>query len=92
MRRRFLKENRSNLIIFTIDGVQYQAEEGMTWEEWCDSKYNIDGYRIFNGSNKYVVDSSEIFYVMHNHYQGAINFCTGNEIIIADKNYVLDLY
>ena len=23
----------------------YQAEAGMTWEQWCDSKYNTDGFR-----------------------------------------------
>jgi hypothetical protein len=28
------------LITFTIDGVEYQAEEGMTWGEWFNSEYN----------------------------------------------------
>lgn len=28
------------LITFTFDGVQYQAEEGMSFMQWCDSKYN----------------------------------------------------
>ncbi len=45
--------------IFTlrISGVEYQAEDGMTWAEWCDSDYNIDGYYIddegyvYNGSH-----------------------------------------
>ena len=23
----------------------YQAEAGMTWEQWCDSKYNTDGFK-----------------------------------------------
>lgn len=27
-------------IAFTIDGTEYAAIDGMTWEEWCDSKYN----------------------------------------------------
>ena len=31
-------------ISFTIDGTEYQAEDGWTWEEWCDSSYNTDGY------------------------------------------------
>ena len=29
---------------FTINGVEYQAEEGMTWEEWLNSEYNTDEY------------------------------------------------
>lgn len=33
-----------NLISFTIGGTAYQAEEGMTWAEWCESSYNSDGY------------------------------------------------
>ena len=38
----------TNLITFTIDGVQFQAEEGMTWEEWVNSEYNT-GYSILSG-------------------------------------------
>lgn len=37
-----------NLITFTIDSIEYQAEEGMTWGEWVNSKYNIDGYLNYN--------------------------------------------
>lgn len=36
----------SFLITFKIDDVEYQAEEGMTWGEWCDSEYNLDDYYI----------------------------------------------
>jgi hypothetical protein len=34
------------ILIFTIDGIEYQYEEGMTWEKWVNSDYNIDGYII----------------------------------------------
>lgn len=34
------KKKSAPLITFTINGIAYQAEEGMTWEEWCNSKYN----------------------------------------------------
>ena len=33
------------LISFTVAGTSYQAEEGMTWAEWVDSEYNVDGYK-----------------------------------------------
>ncbi len=44
------------LISFTINDIEYKAVEGMTWEEWVDSKYNVgnnyntdqNGYVIFN--------------------------------------------
>ena len=32
------------MISFTIGGVEYQAEKGMTWREWTDSDYNPDAY------------------------------------------------
>lgn len=33
-------------VSFTINGVTYAAEEGMTWAEWLASEYNVDGYHI----------------------------------------------
>lgn len=40
-----LDEPAPNLISFTIDGTTYQAEEGMTWAEWCESEYNTNNYK-----------------------------------------------
>lgn len=50
----------SFLITFTIEGVEYQAEEGMTWGEWCDSEYNTDGYWISGGYDDTLVSSDFI--------------------------------
>lgn len=33
-------EDTPGLITFTIGGVEYHAEEGMTWEKWVNSEYN----------------------------------------------------
>ena len=51
-------------IKFTINGVSYQAEDDMTWSEWCKSDYNTGGYKI-NGSNCLV--SSDDILVEHNY-------------------------
>ena len=37
------------LITFTIDGTEYQAEEGMTWAEWCTLE---DDFFISSTDNK----------------------------------------
>lgn len=37
----FEDDGGSNLITFTINDAEYQAEEGMTWEEFINSEYNI---------------------------------------------------
>lgn len=36
-----------SLIEFTINGASYQAEEGMTWQEFVESSYN-DGNVIYD--------------------------------------------
>lgn len=45
------EEQSGGLITFTIEGVEYQAEEGMTWRVWCESIYNTDWFYITTGSN-----------------------------------------
>ena len=34
----------TKMISFIISRTTYQAEEGMTWDEWLDSEYNTDGF------------------------------------------------
>ena len=36
------------LITFTIDDIEYQAEEGMTWADWVESGYNTDKLFVFD--------------------------------------------
>lgn len=58
-------EESGNLIAFTVDGVEYQAEEGMTWGEWVDSEYNTGNFIIKNNfiyttDNKIVNDDNTV--------------------------------
>lgn len=61
----------ANLISFTIDGTAYQAEDGMTWEQWVESSYNTDGYRLRIGHS---VASSNGWYVIDE--EGTLEFPT----------------
>lgn len=45
-----LEQGSVNLIAFTIDGTEYEAEDGMTWAEWVESEYNTDGFVLHSGS------------------------------------------
>ena len=38
-----------SLISFSIEGTTYQAENGMTWAEWCESEYNTGGFMVNGG-------------------------------------------
>ena len=40
--------NELKLITFTIENVQYQAEEGMAWSDWINSKYNTGNWQAGN--------------------------------------------
>lgn len=68
-------ESDSTIITFTIGGVEYQAEEGMTWGEWVESGYNSDNY--YADSNIY--SSSGLAY---------IDGVTSDDTIIS-TNYIL---
>lgn len=46
----YLVEGGVTLINFTINDTAYQAEEGMTWEQWCNSSYNTSNGRYFISS------------------------------------------
>lgn len=59
----------NNLITFTIGGIQYQAEEGMTWGEWIEREYNTDGYYTdqwnkvlsYNGQKEVQLTGSSVY-------------------------------
>ena len=42
-----------NLITFTIAGIEYQAEEGMTWAQWAASSYNTGSFMIGSTDDVY---------------------------------------
>lgn len=55
-----------NVITFTVNNVSYQAEENMTWRNWCNSGYNTDSFtciyeskdsvfKNYNSSGGYVI-------------------------------------
>ena len=43
------ESDAKKIISFTY-GKTYYAEEGMTWEEWCNSEYNTDGWYYEDGN------------------------------------------
>ena len=53
-------ENDKVIITFTVNDVEYQAEEGMTWEEWCNSEYNVDRFRSYLHTAVFTYDGGAI--------------------------------
>lgn len=73
-------EVETSLISFSINGVAYQAEEGMTWVEWCDSEYNPG---IWSVSQGYVKDA----YANVVSLVGGGDYLPATETIIAGYAY-----
>ena len=71
------------LITFTINSKPYQAEEGMTWQQWVDSEYNVveDPYTGQNSIN------NGNWYVSGNEICITDGFMSGGSV--ADASYVL---
>lgn len=74
------------LISFTIDGTSYQAEEGMTWTEWVDSKYNVDGFGSGGGSVTNSDDADMRYVCTTSDSADTVN---SNDVIQKDYEYYL---
>ena len=72
----------TNLITFTIDGIEYQAEEGMTWEQWVNSEYNTDGYYI-------IIWDDGVYKSIHKDDLFRVGYSEPTDIILKDNKYVL---
>ena len=72
----------SNLITFSIDNDEYQAEDGMTWGEWVESDYNTIGCFINSSGMVRTVEDYSVLYMFEE--------VVASDIIIADKTYMID--
>lgn len=80
-------ESAKATITFTVAGTEYQAEDGMTWAEWCESDYNTQSAHIeFSGGTMTVYwakYSSSKFYAVST-TEGIV---AETDAIIADYAY-----
>lgn len=50
--------------VFTIDGKEYLADDGMSWGAWCLSEYNTEGFKV-TGS-QYIANDDYIYIYTNN--------------------------
>lgn len=77
-----------NMISFTIDGTSYQAEEGMTWYEWCNSDYNTSIWVCPTSTQTYITYSGgtgEEYLALESGYKTTA--CVASDVIIANYTY-----
>lgn len=73
--------DKVNIITFTINGTEYNAIEGMTWEEWINSDYNVEDAYGISGAG-YVV-----FKVASGGFYYFDSFNKKDELIIENGKY-----
>ena len=98
-----VKDAPVTIINFTMDSSDFeewipglttnlQAEEGMTWAEWIESDYNVDGYvmsEYYDGSD-YVFPAGEDWVAVRNtQIDGFGGIVLPTDEIIADNTYTL---
>lgn len=61
---KYEKKTLLKLIIFTINEFEYQAEEGMTWEEWIDTEYNTNIQAGIYYHKDYIIKNNNVMYAV----------------------------
>ena len=83
------------LFSFTINYTLYQAEEGMTWAEWVDSEYNVDGYKTgvvgqdfgTSGSFDFSYDSGDLNVIAEADSDYGNSHIVGKHIMLQNIQY-----
>ena len=73
----------NSLITFSINGVAYQFEEGMTWEEWSNSNYNTLGDTLDSDGTLKILGSEGGFISIG----PGITYVQADEYIVSDASY-----
>ena len=83
-----VKNAPKTIINFTIDGTEYQAEEGMTWAQWVESAYNNGGFYSVNES---VYWGEGFWFILCNYGKTPIDddyYVNAADVIQANTDYV----
>lgn len=95
--RLYIVKGEKKEISFTIAGTAYQAEDSMTWAEWCDSEYNINDlytYTVSLGGMDFGAVAQS--FAAGGHYSNAVidesqSFVQPDEEIIENYSYLLKI-
>lgn len=47
---------------FIVNDILYQSEPNMTWEQWINSKYNTEGYTVYDREFIYNSDGKTVYF------------------------------
>ena len=72
-------------ITFKVGTAQYQAEKGMTFNEYTSSSYNVDGFYVYGADHYVYTGDGKTFYP-----PSGTNLVVGSDTIISGGNYTLN--
>lgn len=72
-------------ITFKVGATQYQAEKGMTFNEYTSSSYNVDGFYVYGADHYVYTGDGKTFYP-----PSGTNLVVGSDTIISGGNYTLN--
>lgn len=78
-------EYASPTITFTVGTTQYQAEKGMTFNEYTSSSYNVDGFYVYGADHYVYTGDGKTFYP-----PSGTSLVVGSDTIISGGNYTLN--
>ena len=67
-----------------LDGTDYMFEDGMNWERWVESDYNMGNYIIDAIGQLATEDNQPIMYI------GTQDYVYGTDLIVIDGTYGLN--
>ena len=80
-------DSGANIITFTIDMTEYQAEEGMTWAEWVESEYNTLGFYEYYDEVALDTGYPAPEFICYQDFE----YCKSSELIINSYSYVVSV-
>lgn len=72
-------------ITFKVGATQYQAEKGMTFNEYTSSSYNVDGFYVYGADHYVYTGDGKTFYP-----PSGTSLVVGSDTIISGGNYTLN--
>lgn len=78
-----IQEELIGTITFTFNGETHSALRGMTWAEWCDSKYNTVGLYTWDDGTVLTPNDNSIATANYDYVD-----ITGDMVIIEGETYV----
>lgn len=78
-----IQESLIGPIVFTLEGVEYTAIKGMTWAEWCDSKYNTAGC-TYEGDEALFTEIGDCIIDATGEYQTPTTVIVGGAVYTGD--------